>query len=105
LAAPATRHPQRGFAAPAQARKKLGAVAVGGLVLFGGGYLTTVGNVDTVDTLDELAGNWLPVQHLSVPRFRLQAVSVGGLALFISGQGCAWACALWRLSGGSLTAR
>jgi len=75
-----------------QPRKKLGAAVAGSKLIFAGGYLSGLGNVDTADIYDEDTGEWT-VAHLSVPRFRLEAASLGPLALFISGQGCDWTCA------------
>jgi hypothetical protein len=75
-----------------QPRKKLAAASVGSKAIFAGGYLTGVGNVDTIDILDVTTMAWTTAK-LSVPRFRLQAAAVGGMALFISGQGCSWTCA------------
>ena len=94
-----------------QPRKKLAAAALAdGRVLFGGGYLSGVGNVATVDTYDAKAHAWGATANLSTPRFRLQAATVpaapgggvgGDAALFISGQGCDWTCATADLFDGS----
>ena len=76
-------------------RKKLASAAVGKYVIFAGGYLSGVGSLDTVDVLDTSTGTVSRASKpLSTPRFRLQAASVGDLALFISGQGCDWTCKL-----------
>lgn len=81
-----------------QPRKKLAAAVSGQFVVFAGGYLSGVGNVDTVDIWDAVTGQWSATEHLAVPRFRLQAVAVTDralhhpLAMFISGQGCDWTC-------------
>ena len=81
-----------------QPRKKLAAAVSGQFVVFAGGYLSGVGNVDTVDIWDAVTGQWAASEHLAVPRFRLQAAAITDralhhpLAMFISGQGCDWTC-------------
>ena len=107
-----------------QPRKKLAAAALrDGRIFFAGGYLSGVGNVETVDVWNIHTAAWEQRHNLSTPRFRLQAATVplpltfprsssttsttgasasrlrlhavpgGEAALFISGQGCDWTCA------------